>query len=96
MRIHSSVDKLVLNQHEALLLRLLMQEWETLSEQANELQKDAEMCSEANMEKAEHGVLCMKAAVEQKISAVRKAADFISGGIDDVLFGDENDWLIEE
>lgn len=96
MHVHSSLDKLVLNKHEALLLRLLVQEWETLGEQAHELQLDAKMCSKNNMEKAVDGILCLQVAVERKISAVVKAADFISGGIDDVLFGDEKDWLIEE
>jgi hypothetical protein len=96
MKIDSSVDKLVLNKHEALLLRLLMREWETLAEQAHELRKDRVMCSENNMEKAADAIRCLFNAVEVEKSAVVKAADFLSGGIDDVLFGDEKDWLIRE
>lgn len=91
-----SVDKLVLNKHEALLLRVLMQEWEVLEDQAQELEGDLEVCLRSAMGSNADMVQCLLEEKRQQKSDVVQAALFLSGGIEDTLFGDASDWLVVE
>lgn len=90
-------DMLVLNRHEAVVLRLLVREWGVLADLAGETRRDLLVYEKWASESDVARMRAMLEAREREMSEVVQAARFVSGGIDDVLFGDgESDWLVVE
>lgn len=87
-------DMLVLNKHEALIVRLLQQEETVVAEQIRELRADLQMCVANGMERDAELVRAMLKKQSDRLMEVLEAAAFLAK-MEDVLFsGGESNWLV--
>lgn len=87
-------DMLELSSAEALVLRLLIDRWEVLAEQAQELRLDLLAYEGRATERDLDLMRAMLAAREREMSEVVDVGHVVSGGIDDVVVSGEVDWEI--